>query len=60
MKKVLGTDKYHWFVDKRNSIVFVVFSTIRLLQRMIFQKKSILLCLKHTYIMWFSYTGYII
>ena len=29
LKKVLGTDESHGFVDKRNSVLFVVFSTIR-------------------------------
>ena len=38
LKKMLGTNKYHGFVDKLNSVLFVVFSTIKLLQLVICQK----------------------
>ena len=38
LKKMLGTNKYHGFVDKLNSVLFVVFSTIRLLQLVICQE----------------------
>ena len=30
LKKMLGRNKYHGFVDKLNSVLFLVFSTIRL------------------------------
>ena len=38
LKKMLGTNKYHGFVDKLNSVLFVAFSTIRLLQLVICQE----------------------
>ena len=38
LKKMLGTNKYHGFVDKLNSVLFVVFSTIRLQQLVICQE----------------------
>ena len=38
LKKMLGTNKYHGFVDRLNSVLFVVFSTIRLLQLVICQE----------------------
>ena len=38
LKKMLGTNKYPGFFDKLNSVLFVVFSTIRLLQLVICQE----------------------